>query len=238
MSRQNLLVVSSVLSALAALGAGAHAQQTSTLDIAASSKSGVTFGSVGGRSNVAILDATAPNSFAYFFGTPAGDLGMDWSGNSGVGGWATQEGALLSDITGVSFDWHRAAGGLGGGFRVNMYVYAPTAQGDISGSLLFDLSYLLADQTANTWNSTGNYLSGATGSATYSADYGASAFSGYKSWSEIQTALAGWSVYEIGIVNDAGMNVAVDNFQASFVPAPAAAALLGAFGLVRRSRRR
>ena len=228
MSHQNLLVVSSVLSALA-LGAAAHAQQTSTLDIAASRTDGVTFGSVGGRSNVAILDATAPNSFAYFFGTAAGDLGMDWSG---------QEGALLSDITGVSFDWHRADGGLGGGFRINMYVYAPTAQGDISGSLLFDLSYLLADQTANTWNSTGNYLAGATGSATYSADYGASAFSGYKSWSEIKTALAGWSVYDIGIVNDAGMNVAVDNFQVSFVPAPAAAALLGAFGLVRRARRR
>ena len=237
MSHQNLLVVSSVLSALA-LGAAAHAQQTSTLDIAASRTDGVTFGSVGGRSNVAILDATAPNSFAYFFGTAAGDLGMDWSGNSGVGGWATQEGALLSDITGVSFDWHRADGGLGGGFRVNMYVYAPTAQGDISGSLLFDLSYLLADQTAGEWNSTGTYLAAPTGSATYSADYGAQAYTGYKTWAEIKTALAGWSIYDIGIVNDAGMNVAVDNFQVSFVPAPAAAALLGAFGLVRRARRR
>ncbi|MBI1303983.1 MAG: hypothetical protein GC172_09380 [Phycisphaera sp.] len=238
MSRQNPIVASLALSALALCALPAAAQQTTTLDIASSRTDGVTFGSVGGRSNVAILDATAPNSFSYFFGTAAGELGMNWSGNAGVGGWAGQEGALLSDITGVSFDWYRADGGLGGGFRVNMYVYAPTAQGDISGSLLFDLSYLLADQTAGEWNSTGNYLAAPTGSAFYSADFGAQAYTGYKTWGEIQTALAGWSVYDIGIVNDAGMNVAVDNFQVSFVPAPAAAALLGAFGMVRRSRRR
>jgi MYXO-CTERM domain-containing protein len=204
----------------------------------------VSIGTVAGRSGVAILDSTESPGWANIWGTATGGssfqsgFGMAQSGNSGVGGWAGSNGALLSDITGVSFDWYRATGGLGGGFRVNMYVYAPTDQGDISGYLLFDLSYLLPNQAPGQWNSTGNYLSGVTGFATYSADYGASQWSGYKSWADIKTALAGWSVYEIGIVNDAGYSAAVDNFTVTSVPAPGAIALLGAAGLVGSRRRR
>ena len=119
-----------------------------------------------------------------------------------------------------------------------MYVYAPTSQGDISGYLMFDLSYLLPNQTGGQWNSTGNYLSGATGSAWYSADYGATQFTGYETWAQIQTSLAGWSVYEIGIVNDAGLIVAVDNFTVTSVPAPGAAALIGLAGAFMGRRRR
>ena len=217
-----------------------------TLDLANARKTAgsVTFGTVGGRSGVAILDSTVSPGYANIWGTGTGSstgpsgFGMQQSGNAGVGGWAGTKGALLSDVTGTSFDWYNATGGLGGGFRVNMYVYAPTAQGDISGYLLFDLSYLLPVQTSGQWNSTGNYLSGATGFASYSADYGASQWAGYKSWADIKTALAGWSVYEISIVNDAGLTVAVDNFAVSSVPAPGALALLGVAGLAGGRRRR
>jgi MYXO-CTERM domain-containing protein len=45
-------------------------------------------------------------------------------------------------------------------------------------------------------------------------------------------------VYEIGIVNDAGLTVAVDNFAVSSVPAPGALALLGVAGLAGGRRRR
>ena len=142
-------------------------------------------------------------------------------------------------MTGVSFDWYKAsAGGLGGGFRMAMYVYAPTSQGDVSGYLQFDLTYLLPNQSAGQWNSTGNMLQGATGFAWYSADYGSSQYSGYKSWADIQVALTGWSVYEIGIINDAGYSVAVDNLTVSAVPAPGALALLGVAGIVGSRRRR
>ena len=204
----------------------------------------VSIGMVGGRSGVAILDSTASPGWANIWGTATGGssyqsgFGMAQSGNSGVGGWAGSNGALLSDITSVSFDWYNAAGGLGGGFRLAMYVYAPTSQGDVSGYLQFDLSYLLPNQTAAQWNSTGNMLQGPTGSAWYSADYGSEQFAGYKSWADIQTALAGWSVYEIGIINDAGYSVAVDNLTVSSVPAPGALALLGAAGLAGSRRRR
>jgi MYXO-CTERM domain-containing protein len=117
-----------------------------------------------------------------------------------------------------------------------MYVYSPGPD-DTSGFLQFDLSALLPNQTNDSWNSTGNYLLGPTGSAWYSADYGASAYSGYKTWAEIQTALAAWSVYEVGIINDAGMVVAIDDFAVTFVPAPGAIALLGLAGLAPRRRR-
>ena len=52
------------------------------------------------------------------------------------------------------------------------------------------------------------------------------------------TQRPGWSVYEIGIVNDAGLIVAVDNFTVTSVPAPGAAALIGLAGLVAGRRRR
>ena len=231
--------------AVACLASAADAA-TNILNLAnARSTAGtVSIGSVGGRSGVATLNASSPSSSANIWGTATGGnssqsgFGMSGSGNAGVGGWAGSNGALLSDITGVSFDWFNSNGGLGGGFRMAMYVYSPTAQGDISGFLQFDLTYLLSDQDAGEWNSTGNMLVGATGSAWYSADYGSSQFTGYKTWAEIQTALAGWSVYEIGIINDAGITVSVDNFAVSSVPAPGALALLGVAGFMGSRRRR
>ncbi len=193
---------------------------------------------VGGRSGVATLDSTINPMYANIWGkaasgnsSPSG-FGMQTSSNQGSGDWALGYGSLLSDVTGVSFDWYRANGGLGGGFRLAMYVYGPAA-GDESGFLQFDRSDLLADQTPATWNTTGNWLesSNVVNSAWYSADYGSQKFVGNKNWGEIQTALAGWSVYEIGIINDAGYVASVDNFKvtsASAVPEPAT--LLG-FGI-------
>ena len=221
------------------------ADVTATLNLAnARMTSGsVSIGTVGGRSNVATLNSAASPGYANIWGTATGGsgyqsgFGMNPSGNSGVGGWAGSSGALLSDITSASFDWYNPTGGLGGGFRLAMYVYAPTSQGDVSGYLQFDLTYLLPNQTAAQWNSTGNMLAGAVGNAWYSADYGPSQFSGYQSWAQIQTTLAGWSVYEIGIINDTGYSASIDNLAVSFVPAPGAIALLGAAGLVGRRRR-
>jgi len=234
-----------VISAVASLASSALADVSNSLNLANArmTAGSVSIGTVGGRSGVAVLDSTASPGWANIWGTATGGssyqsgFGMAQSGNAGVGGWAGTSGALLSDITGVSFDWYNATGGLGGGFRMAMYVYAPTSQGDVSGYLQFDLSYLLPNQTADNWNSTGNMLQGATGFAWYSEDYGSKQFSGYKSWADIQTALAGWSVYEIGIINDAGYSAAVDNFTVSSVPAPGALALLGVAGFAGRRRR-
>ena len=203
----------------------------------------VTFGTVAGRNNVATLDASASGSFANIWGSGTGGaaapsgFGMAPSGNAGVGGWAGSNGAFLSDILAVSFDWYRASGGLGGGFRLSMFVYAPTAQGDISGFLQFDLTSQLPGQAGGAWTSSGNMLVGPTGSAWYSADYGSSQYTGYKSWADIKAALPGWSVYWIGFINDAGYSVSIDNFAVT-VPAPGAVALLGAAGLVGSRRRR
>ena len=240
------IAFTTVASVLCASTTFAAVSVTNTLDLANARKTAgsVTIGTVGSRSGVAILDSTVSPNYANIWGNATGGnsapsgFGMQQSGNAGVGGWAGTNGALLSDITGTGFDWYNAAGGLGGGFRISMYVYAPTSQGDISGYLMFDLSYLLPNQTGGQWNSTGNYLSGATGSAWYSADYGATQFTGYETWAQIQTSLAGWSVYEIGIVNDAGLTVAVDNFTVTSVPAPGAAALIGLASAFMGRRRR
>jgi MYXO-CTERM domain-containing protein len=227
------LVCGGVLSITSA----AAASTTNTLNWADARQSiqaggNISIGSAHGRSDVATITSSAS-----IWGSAALDFGMPGSGNAGVGGWAGANGALLSDISGVSFDWYRADGGLGGGFRVSMYVYAPTATGDISGYLQFDLSGQLPSQVGGQWNSSGNMLAGAAGSAWYSADYGSSQYAGYKTWAEIQTALAGWSVYEIGIINDAGYTASVSNFAVTFVPTPGALALLGAAGLVARRRK-
>ena len=232
---------SAVLSAF--LLSGAAGATTSTLNFATARQStvngsSITLGTVAGRASAATLDASPAGSAASIWGTAVGGYGMAPSGNAGVGGWAGSSGALLSDITGIDFDWYRASGGLGGGFRVAMYVYSPVSQGDISGFLQFDLMSQLPGQAGGQWQSSGNILSGATGSAWYSADYGSSQYSGYKSWSDIQTALAGWSVYEIGIINDAGYSVAIDALSVTSVPAPGALALLGVAGVVGSRRRR
>jgi len=245
------LMTGAVAVAVASLVSAAQADISNSLNLAnARMTSGsVSIGTVGGRSGVAILDSTASPGYANIWGTATGGsafqsgFGMAQSGNSGVGGWAGTKGALLSDITGVSFDWYRATAGppgtgLGAGFRVAMYVYAPTSQGDVTGYLQFDLTYLLPNQTAAQWNGTGNMLAGPAGSAWYAADYGPQQYTGYKSWADIKTALAGWSVYEIGIINDAGYSAAVDNLTVSSIPAPGALALLGAAGLVGTRRRR
>jgi hypothetical protein len=219
-------------------GVGASANVTNTLDFAdarlsVQSGGSITFGTVAGRTGAATIQSSAS-----IWGTAAGDFGMPGSGNAGVGGWAGSNGALLSDITGVSFDWYRESGGLGGGFRVAMYVYSPTSVGDVSGFLQFDLMSLLPGQSGGEWTASGNILSGATGSAWYSADYGSSQFTGYKTWAEINSILSGWSVYEIGIINDAGYTASIDTFAVTIVPGPGAAAVLALAGRARSRRRR
>ena len=202
---------------------------------------------VGGQSNVTTLGT----AFGVTWGSPTGGtrpgstqtsgFGMQASGNAGVGGWAGTQGALLSDITGVSLNYYNASGGLGGGFRVYMDVYSPTAQGNNEGYLQFDLSYLLPSQTGGQWNSTGNYLAGAAGSAWYSPISGSNPFGGisiYQTWAQIQTTLAGWSVMQIGIINDSGATVSINNFSVTSVPAPGAVALIGLAGMVATRRRR
>ena len=201
---------------------------------------------VGGLSNVTTLGGPVGVTWGSATGgtrpggTQTSGFGMQASGNAGVGGWAGTQGALLSDITGASFDWYNAAGGLGGGFRLYMDVYSPTAQGNNRGYLQFDLSYLLPSQTGGQWNSTGNYLAGAAGSAWYSPINGSNPFviSIYQTWAQIQTTLAGWSVMQIGIINDSGMTVSINNFSVTSVPAPGAAALIGLAGMVATRRRR
>jgi hypothetical protein len=50
--------------------------------------------------------------------------------------------------------------------------------------------------------------------------------------------LGGWHVYGIGIINDTGNVISIDNFAVSSVPAPGALALLGVAGLAGGLRRR
>jgi len=224
------------------LVASAASASTGTLNFvtARQSTSGagsISLGPVNGRAGAATLNSSAGGA-ASIWGTATGGYGMPGSGNAGVGGWAGGNGGLLSDITGINFDWYRASGGLAGGFRVAMYVYSPVAQGDISGFLQFDLMAQLPGQAGGQWEGSGNVLAGPTGAAWYSADYGGSQYAGYKTWADIQTALAGWSVYEIGIINDAGYSVAIDGLSVSYVPAPGAIALLGIAGLGASRRRR
>gem|GEM_PF-945713 len=210
---------------------------------------------VGGRSGVTKL----AGPFGVLWGSATGGsrpnrattsgFGMQASGNAGVertsgaGGWAGTQGALLSDITGASFDWYNSnsSQGLGGGFRLYLDVYSPTAQGDNDGYLQFDMSSLLPSQVGGQWNSTGNYLTGPAGSAWYSPFNGSNPFGGvniYQPWAQIQTTLAGWSVARIGIINDTGMTVSINNFSVSSVPAPGAAALFGLAGAFMGRRRR
>ncbi|MFM8639630.1 MAG: PEP-CTERM sorting domain-containing protein [Planctomycetota bacterium] len=226
------------------LVASAASASTGTLNFvtarpSTSNGGSISLGSVNGRANTATLNASAgEGAAASIWGTATGGYGMPGSGNAGVGGWAGGNGGLLSDITGINFDWYRASGGLAGGFRVAMYVYSPVAQGDISGFLQFDLMAQLPGQTGGQWEGSGNVLAGPTGAAWYRADYGGSQYAGYKTWADIQTALAGWSVYEIGIINDAGYSVAIDKLLVSYVPAPGAIALLGIAGIGASRRRR
>ncbi len=222
---------------------------TNTLDLATAGAYGnVTKNqTVGGLSNVTTLggpvgvtwgSATGGNSPV---GTETSGFGMQQSGNAGVGGWAGTDGAFLSDVTGASFDWYNAAGGLGGTFRLFMHVYSPTAQGNNDGYLQFDMSSLLPSQVGGQWNSTGNYLTGPAGSAWYSPFNGSNPFGGvniYQPWAQIQTTLAGWSVARIGIINDTGMTVSINNFSVSSVPVPGAAALFGLAGAFMGRRRR
>ncbi len=227
----------------------ANAATTTILDLATAGAYGSVSKNqtVGSQSNVTTLGGP----FAVTWGSATGGtrpgstqtsgFGMQASGNAGVGGWAGTQGALLSDITGASFDWYNAAGGLGGGFRLYMDVYSPTAQGNNEGYLQFDLSYLLPSQVGGQWNSTGNYLTGPAGSAWYSPISGSNPFGGiniYQTWAQLQTTLAGWSVMQIGIINDSGMTVSINNFSVTSVPAPGAAALIGLAGAFGGRRRR
>jgi len=227
----------------------ANAAVTNTLDLAKAGAYGNVSKNqtVGGLSNVTTLGGPVGVTWGRATGVsdPIGPqtsgFGMQPSGNAGVGGWAGTQGAFLSDVTGASFDWYNAAGGLGSTFRLFMHVYSPTAQGNNDGYLQFDMSSLLPSQVGGQWNSTGNYLTGPAGSAWYSDFNGSNPFGGkniYQTWAQIQVTLAGWSVARIGIINDTGMTVSINNFSVSSVPAPGAAALIGLAGMVATRRRR
>ena len=108
---------------------------------------------------------------------------------------------------------------------------------------MFDLSYLAPSQVGGQWNSTGNYLTGATGFATFTPIVGSSpnpfgTVTTRQTLAELQTTLAGWSVMQIGLINDSGMTISIDNFAVSSVPAPGAVALLGLAGAFGGRRRR
>ena len=211
--------------------------------------------SVGGRNNV----LTMGNPYSTIWGSatggtnsyapPVSGFGMQQSGNQGMWNWAGTQGALFSDITGASFDWynHNAAGGLGGGFRLYIKVYSTVAEGYNVGVLFFDESYKLPNQQfGQQWFSTGNYLTSAAGSGIYYNGAGANPFgtapgnnsAARYSLAQFQTQLAGWSVQEIGIMNDTGMTVSIDQFSVTLVPAPGAVALLGLAGAFGGRRRR
>ncbi len=255
---RNTTFTSSVAGALLFGGTlgGATAANAAVLDLSACGTTGTVTpnATVGGRSNVLTMggpystmwgSATGgTNSYA----APTSGFGMQQSGNAGMWGWAGTQGALFSDITGASFDWynHNAAQGLGGGYRLYIKVYSTVAEGYNVGVLFFDLSYLAPNQVGQQWNSTGNYLTGATGSGIYYNGAGSNPFgtpeynnsSSYYSLAQFQTSLAGWSVNQIGIMNDTGMTVSIDNFAVTYVPAPGAAALIGLAGAFMGRRRR
>jgi len=231
----------------------ANAATTTILDLATAGAYGSVTknATVGGQSNVTTLGGPVGITWGSATGgtrpgsTQTSGFGMQASGNAGVGGWAGDQGALLSDITGASFDWYNSnpAQGLGGGFRLYMDVYSPTEQGNNEGYLVFDLSYLLPSQVGGQWNSTGNYLTGAAGGATFTPIAGSSpnpfgSSSNRQTLAQYQTTLAGWSVMQIGIINDSGMTVSINNFSVSSVPAPGAVALIGLAGAFGARRRR
>lgn len=88
------------------------------------------------------------------------------------------------------------------------------------------------------WESAGNIDFVPTGSAWHSADYDRSQYADSPNWNDIKSALAGWSVYEISIINVSGSSVAVDGFAGSYLPVPGTLALLGVAGFVGSRRRR
>ena len=234
----------------------ANAATTNTLDLTGCGITGYATrnATVGGRSNV--LTMGGPYSTIWGSATggtnsyqpPVSGFGMQFSGNQGMWNWAGTEGGLFSDITGASFDWynHNAAQGLGGGFRLYIKVFSTVAEGYNVGVLFFDQSYLLPNQVGQVWNGTGNYLTSAAGSGIYYNGAGANPFgtapgdnsASRYSLAQFQTQLAGWSVQEIGIINDSGMTVSIDQFSVTFVPAPGAVALLGLAGAFGGRRRR
>ena len=204
---------------------------------------------VGGRSGVWTLDrGSDPTSYANVWGYAGSDyaaysnFGMQSSTYQGSypSGWANGGGALLADVVGAGFDYYINSGSFSGGIRLSMYVYSPASAPGDEGYLQFDLGSLLPGQSTGQWYSTGNYLAAgsAINGAFYGTAYGNAPFSGQQTFQQILGLLGGWHVYGIGIINDTGNVISIDNFAVSSVPAPGALALLGVAGLAGGRRRR
>ena len=204
---------------------------------------------VGGRSGVWTLDrGSDPTSYANVWGYAGSDyaaysnFGMQSSTYQGSypSGWANGGGALLADVVGAGFDYYINSGSFSGGSRLSMYVYSPASAPGDEGYLQFDLGSLLPGQSIGQWYSTGNYLAAgsAINGAFYGTAYGTAPFSGQQTFQQILGLLGGWHVYGIGIINDTGNVISIDNFAVTSVPAPGALALLGVAGLAGSRRRR
>jgi MYXO-CTERM domain-containing protein len=242
-------------SALALFVAGVASAGTVSLNLANpfySNSGALANQTVAGRSGVRVLNAslggTTAAPVAELWGSAAGSqaaggFGMAASSNQGWGGWAGGNAGTIADITGFGFDYSVVSGSMSGGVRLMMDVY--NADDTVGGYLMFDLTFTLPGQEIGNWYSTGNFatvgssINGAWFSVNQVYYPGAAApYTGYQTWQQLQTTLGGWSVYAIGIVNDTGNVIAVDNVFVTSVPAPGALALLGAAGLAGARRRR
>jgi len=245
-------LIAASLAGLAATMASANVSTTLNLATARASTgnggSVLTNQTVGGRTGVWTLDRGGdPSGWANVWGyagsgySAYSNFGMQSSTYQGSypDGWANGGGALLADVLGASFDYYIQSGSFSGGIRLSMYVYSPASAPGDEGYLQFDLGSLLPGQTAGQWYSTGNYLAAGSpiNGAFYSAAYGSSQFGGQKSFQEILGLLSGWHVYGIGIINDTGNIISIDNFTVTSVPGPGAVALIGIAAAVGRRRR-
>ena len=122
MKRSILAAIAAVLITGGAVPTVASADAI-TLDMSQARTSGnSTVITDGSRSNVSLTDSTVADFYGNVWGKAAGvtgSFGLMPGSFQGVGDWAGSNGAKLSDVTGVSFDWKRLDGdSLGGGYRL------------------------------------------------------------------------------------------------------------------------